>query len=209
MEDAGAEVNQVMTGLARSLRNYVTSEEFAEDRRMVEMLREARTAAADAVSGEGDGVRAYRKMETPLVRIGMPVTSVSALALRNPGAETVENAPQDVPSAAVDPAALLAAVRVSEIDLEELQANVRAVLEERVAEAEQDAQSGSPATASIAQVLHRRPATQGLASVVGLLHLAIRHGTTVDDTEQVIWDDETGSPRSATIPRWIFTQEHS
>jgi hypothetical protein len=78
-------------------RNYVTSEEFAEDRRMVELLRSARTAAADAVSGGGQDVRTYRKMEAPLVRIGMPGTSVSTLSLRNPGDETVENAPAPSP----------------------------------------------------------------------------------------------------------------
>lgn len=212
MEDAGAEVNRTMTGLARSLRNYVTSEEFAEDRRMVELLREARTAAADAVTGDGDGVRAYRKMETPLVRIGMQMISVGALTLKNPGAETVEHAPATVPAGEVDAGALLAAVRTSEIDLAELEANIRAVLTELAGRAEPAEQAGTdgdpgPVTASVAQVLHHRPATQGLASVVGLLHLAIRHGTSVAGTEHVTWDDDDGRRRSATVPRWVFTAD--
>ncbi|MGP9723335.1 DUF3375 domain-containing protein [Corynebacterium sp. AOP40-9SA-29] len=209
MEDSGAEVNQVMTGLARSLRNYVTSEEFAEDRRMVELLREARTAASDAVSGGGEDVRAYRRMETPLVRIGMSVSSVSALSLRNPGAERVESAPSVVAEAQMDTAELLAAVRTSEIDLEELEANVRAAL---ALAAQTNAQDAASAV-SIATVLRHRPASQGLASVVGLLHLAIRHGSPTDQSEQVTWTetteqaDGTDVPRSATIPRWIFTPE--
>ncbi len=191
MEDAGAHVNRTMTSLARSLRNYVTSEEFAEDRRMVELLHEARTAAAEAVSGDGVDVRAYQRMQTPLVRIGMPITSVSALRLRNPGDETVQNAPTPVATPTVDADALLAAVRSSEIDLTELEADIRDVL-------------GDSSTATVATVLHRHPASQGLASVVGLLHLAIRHGTAGEGTEQVTWDDERGNPRRATIPRWIF-----
>ncbi|MCJ7859493.1 DUF3375 domain-containing protein [Corynebacterium kalidii] len=195
MEGAGAEVNQVMTGLARSLRNYVTSEEFAEDRRMVELLRTARTAAADAVTGDGADVRAYQKMETPLVRIGMPVTSVSTLSLRNPGDETVENAPGVVDEGSVDTAALLATVRVSEIDLAELQANIDATLSSAMG-------SG---TATIATVLHHHPASQGLASVVGLLHLAILHGTPGEGTEPVSWDDAEDRHHTARIPRWIFT----
>lgn len=202
MEGAGAEVNQVMTGLARSLRNYVTSEEFAEDRRMVELLREARTAAADAVSGEGAEVRAYRRMETPLVRIGMPVTSVSALRLRNPGEETVESAPTTVTAVDVDTEALFAAVRASEIDLAELEDHVRAVLD-------------TVPSATVGVILRHFPASQGLASIVGLLHLAIRHGTAVDisplsplgPTEQVSWDDDEGHHHTATIPRWVFTRE--
>lgn len=196
MEDAGAEVNQVMTGLARSLRNYVTSEEFAEDRRMVEMLREARTAAAAAVTGDGEDLRAYRKMGTPLVRIGMPITSVSALSLRNPGAETVENAPGTVEAGVVDATELLAAVRTSEIDLDELEANIDDVL-------------ATEGTTTIGGVLHRHPASQGLASVVGLLHLAIRHGTAdpAHHTEQVSWQDDNDARHTATIPRWIFTAD--
>lgn len=197
MEDAGAEVNQVMTGLARSLRNYVTSEEFAEDRRMVELLRAARTAAADAVSGGGEDVRTYRKMETPLVRIGMPVTSVSTLSLRNPGDETVENAPGTVAEGTVDTAELLAAVRVSEIDLAELQDNIDATL----------SAARGLTTASVATVLHHHPASQGLASVVGLLHLAIRHGTPGDGVERATWDDAEGRRHTATIPRWIFAAD--
>ena len=46
MEDSGAEVNSVMSGLARSLRHYVASEQFAEDRRMIELTRETRALAA-------------------------------------------------------------------------------------------------------------------------------------------------------------------
>jgi hypothetical protein len=195
MEAAGAEVNQVMTGLARSLRNYVTSEEFAEDRRMVELLRAARTAAADAVTGDGADVRAYRKMETPLVRIGMPVTSVSTLSLRNPGDETVENAPGVVDEGSVDTAALLATVRVSEIDLAELQANIDATL----------SSATDSGTVTIATVLHHHPASQGLASVVGLLHLAILHATPGEGTEPVSWGDAEERHHTARIPRWIFT----
>ena len=49
IEDSGDEVNSVMTDIARSLRHYVASEQFAEDRRMIEPIRETRALAADAV----------------------------------------------------------------------------------------------------------------------------------------------------------------
>ncbi|MGN0094916.1 MAG: hypothetical protein ACI38U_02525 [Corynebacterium sp.] len=46
-----------------------------------------------------------------------------------------------------------------------------------------------------------------MASVVGLLHLAIRHGTPGDGVERVTWDDADGQRRTATISRWIFAAD--
>lgn len=43
--------------------------------------------------------------------------------------------------------------------------------------------------------------------MVGLLHLAIRHGTPGDGVEWVTWDDADGRRHTATIPRWIFAAE--
>ena len=76
MEETSFEVNQTMTGLARSLRHYVSSEQFAEDRRMIELLREARGMAIDAA--QASELKAFHRMDTPLQRIGMSIHSVSA-----------------------------------------------------------------------------------------------------------------------------------
>lgn len=192
MEDAGAEVNSVMTGLARSLRHYVASEQFAEDRKMIELIRETRALAADAV--EESELNAIHAMDTPLQRIGMSIQSVSSIELANPGEEVVEgettvNAPQSL-----NVEELMATVRQSEIDLEELINSVR------------DTVTAEAGQATISQVLARHPATQGLGSIVGLLHLGLRHGVPGvpgGHPGHVTWE-EGGTTRHATIDQYSF-----
>ena len=53
--------------------------------------------------------------------------------------------------------------------------------------------------------LAEHPATQGLASVVGLLLLARRRGQEVAGDEAVAWTTSGGRERSARIPRFLFT----
>ncbi|HKM24598.1 MAG TPA: DUF3375 family protein, partial [Corynebacterium sp.] len=58
---------------------------------------------------------------------------------------------------------------------------------------------------SIGDVLHHRPATQGLASVVGLLKLALQDGERADGTEVVVWPADSGRLQ-ARLARHIFTR---
>lgn len=190
MEDASYEVNQEMTGLARSLRHYVTTDEFAENRRMVQLLRTTRHAAAQAAqAGE---VGALNQMETPLVRIGMQIRSVAALKLKNPGEELVEEPPAQIEDSELDTEVLLEQVRASEIDFEELE------------EAISHALAKQP-QATITEVLKLSPASQGLASVVGLLYLAMGRGVPTGRPQTVQWEDE-GELIGARISGWLFTR---
>lgn len=193
MEDTSDEVARTKAGLARSLRNYVTSEQFAEDRRMIELLREARGLAADAA--QGTGLQAFHRMETPLQRIGMTIHSVSRIRLANPAREVVEYVPEEYVPGESDLGDLTSLVRESEIDFEELGAAVRATVDKR-------------GSSSIAAVLAEHPATQGLGSVVGLIHLATRYGIAPSESppepEHVEWSEADGSQRRALIPRLYF-----
>lgn len=193
MEEASYEVSQEMTGLARSLRHYVTTEEFAENRRMVQLLRSTRHAAAEAAQ-EGS-VSALNQMETPLVRIGMQLRSVAAMRLRNPGEERVEETPTRVEEVELDAEVLMEQIRASEIDFEELEEAVAAALAKHP-------------TATITQVLELTPPTQGLASVVGLLYLAMTRGVFTGRSQTVQWEDAEGSSpgriRRARISGWQF-----
>lgn len=198
MESAGAEVNGVLTSLSRSLRHFVTSDAYAEHRQMVTLVRAARAGAAEA--SRARVVRSGTQMSVPLRRIGMSVRSVGALRLRNPGEERVVGEVTHNEADTADIEALTALVRASEIDEEELRAHVDDVV----------ARLGS---ASIATVLHEHPATQGVASVVGLLNLAIRnHAEPLSDsqaaTEQVTWATDAEETRSARIPVLVFTADH-
>lgn len=195
MEEAAYEVSQEMTGLARSLRHYVTTEEFAENRRMIQLLRATRHSAA-AAAQEGS-VSALNQMETPLVRIGMQLRSVAAMRLRNPGEERVDDVPRQVEEVELDAEVLLEQIRASEIDFEELEEAVEAALAARP-------------VATIAQVLELTPATQGLASVVGLLYLAMSRGVPTGHAQTVQWEDAGEElpvrVRRARISGWQFTR---
>lgn len=156
---------------------------------MIELIRETRALAADAV--EKFELSAIHAMETPLQRIGMSIQSVSSIVLTNPGEEIVEgetavNAPQ-----ALDVKELLSAVRQSEIDLEELINSVR------------DTVTSGTGQATISQVLTRHPATQGLGSIVGLLHLGLKYGIPSGRAGEVSWE-EGDSTRRATIDQYSF-----
>ena len=191
MEETSFEVNQTMTGLARSLRHYVSSEQFAEDLRMIELLREARGMAIDAA--QASELKAFHRMETPLQRIGMSIHSVSRIRLANPGREVVEETPVAYQPGEDNAHALYELVRESEIDFEELHEAIR-----------QTVSDSGPCT--IAQVLQAHPPTQGLASVVGLVHIADQHPLPAvrEASEKVTWSEEDGTVRAAQIPTMYF-----
>ncbi len=192
LQDAGGEIHQVMTSFSRSLRRFVQSEELAEDRRVHRLVRET-VAMAHRLSGD---VAPYRKLDVELDLTAVSVSRLAGMRLHNPAdSETVEVVTSAEPQEA-DLAALRAAVRASEIDLAELTGNVNDVLAVR-----------GPST--IAEVLADRPATQGVASVVGLLVLAEQHGTRTGEyrTERVTWEPVSPGPRrGAHLPQYLFEE---
>ena len=88
--------------------------------------------------------------------------------------------------------ALRALARATEIDFAELVENVNAVL----AEVEQ---------CTVREVLERYPASQGVATVVGLLTLAANQGTVPGGVETVRWHGADRTARAADIPIYRFT----
>jgi hypothetical protein len=210
LQDAGSEIHQVMTSFSRSLRRFVQSEELAEERRVHRLVRDA-LADAGALAGV---VAPYRPTGLDLRLTAVTPSQISAMKLHNPAdSQTTEDvvlAPQEL----ADLEALRALVRASEIDLAELTSNVNDVLAGR-----------GPST--VAEILTERPATQGVASVVGLLVLAEAHATCTggERVERVTWaaasdapdgaratagdivDPDGMSVRGATIPEYLFEEE--
>lgn len=203
MEASSDEVSRTMFTLTRSLSHYVTSEQFAEDRRMIELLREARGLAADAAVAEE--FRMHHKLDTELQRIGMSISSVSRIRLHNPANEIVSDAPEVFAADQASTDALVHAMRESDIDFEELEGSIT-----------QTVTAQGPST--IGQILQHFPATQGLASIVGLIHLgtkatepfsledalSVQPPPSTIKTEQVSWVEDNGTRRTATIPQVVF-----
>lgn len=197
METAGAEVNGVLTSLSRSLRHFVTTDAYVEHRQMLALIRSARSGAAEA--SRIHAVRPTSPMPVPLRRVGMSVRSVGALRLRNPGEERVAREVSRNEAGTADLQALTALVRASEIDEGELRAHVDDVV----------ARLGP---SSIGTVLREHPATQGVASVVGLLNLAItiraRSPTDEPNAAEIIsWTSGSEATLSARIPTLVFTAD--
>lgn len=187
MEDAGGEVHATMTSLSRSLRHFVQSRHYEEHRRLQRLLRSAQQQALQVAQRR----KPYDLLDLELVRVGMGIDSVAALRLHNPADDLVAEPVVTQPVGEVDLAELRRIVRESEIDMDELAGNVAATLRSR-------------GSATIGDVLRDHPATQGLASAVGLLVLAAEHGHRVDGTEEIAWTSPSGATRVATVRRHLF-----
>ena len=189
LQERSAEIHDVMTTFSRSLRRFVQSQEFQEERRISALLTEA---LRDALRVR-EHVQPFQRTALNLALTAVTVDSVAALRLHNPAdAETVLDITM-VTGDPVDLTLLRESVRASEIDLAELTANVNDVV----------ARHGA---ATIAEVLAEHPATQGVASVVGLLVLADKNGTTLDADEPVRWMSSDGTPRAGTVPLHLFKE---
>lgn len=191
MQDSSSEIHQVMTSLSRSLRRFVQSEELAEDRKVNDLIRSALTEANHVFAA---GVQPYRTLSVELALTTVPIRSVDSLSLNNPADSAAAEEAVTVEAPEVEFADLKQQVREAEIDMDELRSNVGQVLTEHGA-------------STIADVLTHRPATQGAASVVGLLVLAEEHGRRAgDESEEVTWTpvSDPGGQRRGRIPLYLF-----
>ncbi|MFF0989313.1 DUF3375 domain-containing protein [Kocuria nitroreducens] len=192
LQERGHDVSDVMASLSRGLRRFVQSEQFQQARQLNAALQRASRTARDLVGT----VPPYRKLDVGLALTSAELVQVSSWSLHNPADSlTPPVVDDDAALPDIDPAALRAMARATEIDFQELTAAVNEVLAER-------------GHATIAEVLEHHSATQGLASVVGLLVLAQDHAAPLEGApEPVAWTGENGTGRRATVPRHLFTRE--
>lgn len=184
------DVHGVLTEFARGLRRYVYSQEFQRDR----ALRDALQAALAAALPASRSVRPYAALPRELELSALPMATVGELVPHDPTDFDTGATLADAESGTVDLAALAAIARETEIDFAELIDNVNEVL-------------ASHGPASVGEVLHHAPATQGVASVVGLLSLAMAHGEVrPEQTELLTWVGADDVDRSAEIGIHVFTE---
>ncbi|MFI9488952.1 DUF3375 domain-containing protein [Promicromonospora sp. NPDC052451] len=191
LQDAADELTDTMANLRRALQRMVRSGELPAERALRRLLGEAQDAALAAAADVAPGTE--MRLTLPLGSVAP--RSVGGLAPHNPGVEDAE-APQAAPAPpprAVSLSALRAMARDSEIDVDELRGHVNDVIDR----AER---------ATVASVLAAHPATQGAASVVGLLTLAEEHGTTTGGTEDVSWRSARGVTRRTVLPQHQFEE---
>ena len=178
--------------LARSLKHFVASREYLEQRRLNEVLKTAQRAAIEIK----DDVSAVHPLSYWLDLTSCRISSVSQWFLYDPATQAAPGVMADADGLPIDLETIGELVARSEIDFRSLKQNVCELLEDT-------------GHASIGDVLIRFPARQGLGSVVGLLALGSRHGLIAEETETVAWIGDDQVSRRARIPKILFVRERA
>jgi hypothetical protein len=188
--DEGRSVHDVLQNFARSLKNFVQSREFLEQRRLHSLLKEA-TQAALSIK---DTMRPNRPIGYELVQSSSRIRSVSQWVLYDPTQRVTDSSMSAAEASELDLETISDMVRQSEIDFRTLKQHVRGVLERQT-------------QASIREVLDAFPAEQGLGSVVGYVALGAKHGEVTDGSEIVHWAGGDNTSRRAKVPVIFFMRE--
>jgi len=188
--EQGGMVHDVLQSFARSLKHFVQSREFIEQRRLNQLLRKAQRSALALK----DEVKATEALQYTLPLTSSRLASLSQWVLHDPALQALPDKMAEAEAAPIDLATVGELVAQSEIDFRSLEDNVRTVLSLR-------------SQASIADVLLECPARQGLGSVLGLLALGARHGIMAETYETVSWIGGDDMPREARIPLIYFMRE--
>jgi hypothetical protein len=189
LEQGGA-VHDVMQTFARSLRHFVQSREYLEQRRLNQLLNDAQHAALTLK----DGVKATEALQYSLALTSSRLRSLSQWVLYDPSLQALPDGMRAGDAPSIDLESVGELVAQSEIDFRSLKENVRDTLETR-------------SQVSIGDVLEQHPADQGLGSVVGLIALGSRHGLKSNHQETVSWIGNDDLKRSARIPKLFFLRE--
>ena len=186
--DEGGTVHEVLQHFARSLKQFVQSREYLEQRRMNQLIKAAQRSALALK----DHVRPAESLDHALWLTTSRLRSLSQWTLYDPELNAVAKGMTAGEAVPIDLETISGLVAQSEIDFRALSENIRSALAEV-----------SPVT--IAQVMTRSPATQGLGSVVGYLALGSRHGIlSRKENETVSWQGDDEQWRSARIPKVYF-----
>jgi len=186
--EQGGTVHEVLQSFARSLKHFVQSREYLEQRRLNQALREAQSVALSLK----EDVKATELLGYTLQLSSSRVRSVSQWKLFDPALQTIETGMTEGDPAGLDLETVGGLIAQSEIDFGALRDNIRSLLHDR-------------SQTSIGDVLNRFPATQGLGSVVGYIALGSKYGTRVMQRyETISWNGQDEQRRSARIPAIYF-----
>lgn len=190
LKASSRDVHLVLTEFARGLRRYVYSQDFQRDRVLRDSLQSTLAAAGPAVREVRPTTLLGHDVELSSLRL----STVGELALHDPSDFDTGEALADAEDASLDLEALKAVARESEIDFAELIDDINAEL-------------AITSPVSVGQILQRRPATQGLGSVIGLLSLAATQGEVAPDAnERLAWRGADDVGRQAVVGKHLFRE---
>ena len=186
----GGGVHEVLQQFARSLKSFVQSREFQEQRRLHSLLKQAQQAALAAKAY----VRPTAALDYSLSLTSSRIRSVAQWNLLDPTLRMADSsmAEADVSEFSLDQVEEL--VRQSEIDVRTLKQHVKEMLRD-------------VSQATVGQMLERFPAEQGFGSVIGYVSLGAKHGEVTEPLETVSWPGADGVHRKASVPTIYFVRE--
>lgn len=191
--EQGGMVHEVLQQFARSLKQFVQSREYLEQRRIHRLITQAQQAALALK----DEIKATEKMNFHLQLTSSRLRSLSQWVLFDPSVNMIAKGMPFGDAPEIDLNSVSELVMQSEIDFRTLTDNIRHCLEKR-------------SQVSIGEVLCSFPAAQGLGSVVGYVALGSRHGELIHNRSEVVtWRGEDKQQRRARIPLIYFLQEQS
>lgn len=187
----GGSVHEVVQLFARSLKTFVQSREFQEQRRLHSLLKEAQQAALHA----RDSIRPNTALNYSLTLTSSRIRSVSQWRLHDPSLSVTDASMPDSVASELRLDEVEELVRHSEIDFRILRSHLREALI-------------SVSQVTIGQMLERFPAEQGFGSVVGYVALGAKYGELTDSIEIVRWMGGDGKSRKAKVPAIYFVREN-
>ncbi len=188
--ERGGEVHEVFQYFARSLKQFVQSREYREQRRLTGLLRRAQN---DAVAIK-DRLRPTDPIGQTLYLTSAGLRSLAQWRLHDPNLDQVASDIVLAEDAEISLQAVGELLSHSEIDFRRLEQQIDELLAHN-------------SQVSVGQILAAYPAEQGLGSVVGLLALGVKRGILSEERERVCWNGLDGAARCARIPRIYFVQE--
>jgi hypothetical protein len=183
-------VHNETTALGKSLQLLVQSRSYKERRQLMDLIGQAMKEAL----ATKDLVMPGGRLELTLYLTSVRFSSVSQLEPFDPSTVFIADPMRRADTSLIDFGSVIETINSSEIDYRTLKLNIIEALK-----------IISPI--SIAGVLDLYPATQGLGSVMGLIHLVHRHGQRGTGHETVSWDGLDGVRRSSRIDTWYFVKE--
>lgn len=189
----GGEVHEVLQRFARSLKGFVQSREFLEQRRLDTLLKQAQSSALEL----RDAIRPEQAIGVDLALSSARLRSLAQWRAFDPDERGVDGRVERGQALALSLENVGELVAQSEIDFRRLHEHLREMLAQRQ-------------QCSIGQVLARFPAEQGLGSVVGYLTIGSRHGVVSPGVfETVDWRGNDGAYRAARIPLIHFLSDRA
>jgi hypothetical protein len=186
----GGSVRDVLRQFASSLKHFVQSREYLQQRLINRALNQAQRSALSIK----DNVSSGDRLPFWLWLTSSRIASLDQWKLFDPQAGALPGAMKDAEDPEIGMESVGELVAQSEIDFGTLRNNISTILSSR----EQ---------VSIGDILRIYPAQQGLGTVVGYLALGTRHGIAGGGTERVSWRDLDDEDRVARIPAFHFLKE--